>query len=162
MHCVLVFRFTNRLGHTGCCRSYCTWRLVWPIMACVEQWLFPKLWWCTATRNNLPFIWVMLNKMLSSFLFTFISNRVYFAFQPYSQQPCSGCKAAMTKARSAHWEGGKGCRDKVAMSRYVCCSSEVLLKPCCTFLLVLSCLSSQWKHYLQIYFLLTICFLLSL
>ncbi|XP_078374133.1 uncharacterized protein LOC144657650 isoform X1 [Oculina patagonica] len=37
--------------------------------------------------------------------------------QPYSQQPCSGCKAAVTKSRSAHWEGGKGCRDKVTMSR---------------------------------------------
>ena len=39
--------------------------------------------------------------------------------QPYSQQACSGCKAAVTKSRSAHWEGGKGCRDKVAMSRSV-------------------------------------------
>ncbi|CAH3161631.1 unnamed protein product [Porites evermanni] len=37
--------------------------------------------------------------------------------QPYSQQPCSGCKAAVTKSRSAHWEGGKGCRDKISMSR---------------------------------------------
>ncbi|XP_068741541.1 uncharacterized protein [Montipora capricornis] len=37
--------------------------------------------------------------------------------QPYSQQACSGCKAAVTKSRSAHWEGGKGCRDKVVMSR---------------------------------------------
>lgn len=42
----------------------------------------------------------------------------YF-FQPYSQQPCSGCKASVTKSRSAHWEGGKGCRDKVSMSRLV-------------------------------------------
>lgn len=37
--------------------------------------------------------------------------------QPYTQQPCIGCKAAVTKSRSAHWEGGKGCRDKVTMSR---------------------------------------------
>lgn len=51
------------------------------------------------------------------FIKTFISHRVAFLFQPYSQQPCSGCKAAVTKSRSAHWEGGKGCRDKVTMSR---------------------------------------------
>ena len=40
-------------------------------------------------------------------------------FQPYSQQLCNGCKAAVTKSRSAHWEGGKGCRDKISMSRLV-------------------------------------------
>jgi len=44
---------------------------------------------------------------------------MFSIFQPYSQQPCSGCKAAVTKSRSAHWEGGKGCRDKISMSRLV-------------------------------------------
>ncbi|XP_059168198.1 uncharacterized protein LOC131950164 isoform X2 [Physella acuta] len=31
-------------------------------------------------------------------------------------RPCSGCGQHMTKVRSAHWEGGTGCRDKIAMS----------------------------------------------
>lgn len=37
--------------------------------------------------------------------------------QPYSQRPCNGCKSSVTKSRSSHWEGGKGCRDKLTMSR---------------------------------------------
>ena len=48
-----------------------------------------------------------------------ILTDMFSIFQPYSQQPCSGCKAAVTKSRSAHWEGGKGCRDKISMSRLV-------------------------------------------
>uniref|UniRef100_A0A194AKN3 Uncharacterized protein n=1 Tax=Pinctada fucata TaxID=50426 RepID=A0A194AKN3_PINFU len=38
--------------------------------------------------------------------------------QPFSvDKPCSGCSMALTKSRTAHWEGGKGCRDRVKMSR---------------------------------------------
>jgi len=32
-------------------------------------------------------------------------------------RPCRSCDQHMTKVRSAHWEGGQGCRDKTAMSR---------------------------------------------
>ena len=49
--------------------------------------------------------------------------------QPYSQNPCAGCKASMTKAHSSHWEGGKGCRDKVHMSRLVCDSIRIFVSP---------------------------------
>ncbi|KAH9523117.1 hypothetical protein Btru_065871 [Bulinus truncatus] len=38
--------------------------------------------------------------------------------QNYSgSRPCNSCGQHMTKIRSAHWEGGKGCRDKIAMSK---------------------------------------------
>jgi len=30
---------------------------------------------------------------------------------------CPFCKADLTAKRTAHWEGGKGCRDKSSMSR---------------------------------------------
>lgn len=33
-------------------------------------------------------------------------------------RPCRACDSHMTKVRSAHWEGGQGCRDKAAMSRH--------------------------------------------
>lgn len=76
-----------------------------------------------ATRKQFAtvVILVVLHKMLSRFPFVemFISYRCVSFLQPYSQQPCSGCKAAVTKSRSAHWEGGKGCRDKLTMSRWV-------------------------------------------
>ena len=32
-------------------------------------------------------------------------------------RPCVACSSSLTKASSAHWEGGKGCRDKIKMSR---------------------------------------------
>jgi len=34
-----------------------------------------------------------------------------------SDKPCVRCSCDLTKQRSTHWEGGKGCRDRVAMSR---------------------------------------------
>ncbi|GFR86783.1 cleavage and polyadenylation-specificity factor subunit [Elysia marginata] len=34
-----------------------------------------------------------------------------------ASRPCSGCGQHMTKVRSAHWEGGSGCRDKISMSK---------------------------------------------
>lgn len=34
-----------------------------------------------------------------------------------ASRPCSACGQHMTKIRSAHWEGGRGCRDKISMSR---------------------------------------------
>lgn len=38
--------------------------------------------------------------------------------QNYSgSRPCIACKQHLTKIRSAHWEGGTGCRDKIAMSK---------------------------------------------
>ncbi|BFZ01901.1 hypothetical protein BsWGS_04940 [Bradybaena similaris] len=32
-------------------------------------------------------------------------------------RPCSACGQHLTKIRTAHWEGGSGCRDKVSMSK---------------------------------------------
>lgn len=38
--------------------------------------------------------------------------------QNYSpDRPCTSCGQHMTKIRSSHWEGGQGCRDKIAMSK---------------------------------------------
>lgn len=37
--------------------------------------------------------------------------------QPFSQKPCIHCGTAQVKERTAHWEGGEGCRDTVAMSK---------------------------------------------
>ena len=34
-----------------------------------------------------------------------------------AERPCIACSSSLTKTRSAHWEGGKGCRDRVKMSR---------------------------------------------
>ncbi|RUS73744.1 hypothetical protein EGW08_018481 [Elysia chlorotica] len=34
-----------------------------------------------------------------------------------ASRPCSGCGGHMTRVRSAHWEGGSGCRDKISMSK---------------------------------------------
>ena len=50
------------------------------------------------------------------------ANRMICGFcckeQPYaSEKPCSGCDSQMTKKSSSHWEGGKGCRDQIKMSR---------------------------------------------
>uniref|UniRef100_A0A0B7AGD6 Nucleoporin NUP42 n=1 Tax=Arion vulgaris TaxID=1028688 RepID=A0A0B7AGD6_9EUPU len=32
-------------------------------------------------------------------------------------KPCSSCGQHLTKIRTAHWEGGSGCRDKISMSK---------------------------------------------
>lgn len=38
--------------------------------------------------------------------------------QPFAaEKPCIGCASFMTKKPTAHWEGGRGCRDKTRMSR---------------------------------------------
>lgn len=38
--------------------------------------------------------------------------------QPYAgNKPCISCSSDMTKKAGSHWEGGKGCRDKITMSR---------------------------------------------
>lgn len=34
-----------------------------------------------------------------------------------AERPCKGCGGALTKVHTTHWEGGKGCRNKVTMSR---------------------------------------------
>ncbi|CAG5124381.1 unnamed protein product [Candidula unifasciata] len=34
-----------------------------------------------------------------------------------ASRPCSACGQHLTKIRTAHWEGGSGCRDKVSMSK---------------------------------------------
>ncbi|KAM8890811.1 uncharacterized protein AB9W97_011649 isoform 1-T5 [Spinachia spinachia] len=52
-----------------------------------------------------------------------LANRMICGYcakeQPYSNgKPCVSCGSMMTRgARSAHWEGGLGCRNKVKMSR---------------------------------------------
>lgn len=53
-----------------------------------------------------------------------LANRMICGFcckeQTYSpDKPCIGCDSSLTRIRSSHWEGGKGCRDKIKMSRYV-------------------------------------------
>ncbi|XP_045156477.2 uncharacterized protein LOC123522982 [Mercenaria mercenaria] len=50
------------------------------------------------------------------------ANRMICGFcckeQPFAaERPCTSCSSALTKVRSSHWEGGRGCRDKIAMSR---------------------------------------------
>lgn len=38
--------------------------------------------------------------------------------QPFAaERPCIGCANFMTKKPTAHWEGGRGCRDKIRMSK---------------------------------------------
>ncbi|KAK3601182.1 hypothetical protein CHS0354_004383 [Potamilus streckersoni] len=38
--------------------------------------------------------------------------------QPYSsEKPCISCSHNIVKSRTVHWEGGKGCRDKISMSK---------------------------------------------
>ncbi|XP_015912363.2 uncharacterized protein [Parasteatoda tepidariorum] len=38
--------------------------------------------------------------------------------QPYSKEkPCSSCSGSMTSKSGAHWEGGKGCRNKIKMAK---------------------------------------------
>lgn len=38
--------------------------------------------------------------------------------QPFAaEKPCIGCASFMTKKPTAHWEGGRGCRDRTRMSR---------------------------------------------
>ncbi|KAK0394275.1 hypothetical protein QR680_000665 [Steinernema hermaphroditum] len=38
--------------------------------------------------------------------------------QPFSKdKPCTNCKETTTKSKSSHWEGGRGCREKLVMSR---------------------------------------------
>jgi uncharacterized CHY-type Zn-finger protein len=38
--------------------------------------------------------------------------------QPYSgDRPCIACNSVMTNRSTDHWEGGKGCRDKIKMNR---------------------------------------------
>lgn len=51
-----------------------------------------------------------------------IANKMICGFcskeQPFFRdKPCISCKSGVTKGRSAHWEGGKGCRDKSKMAR---------------------------------------------
>lgn len=45
---------------------------------------------------------------------------IVFTLQVYSSdKPCTGCGCDMTSSkRTAHWEGGKGCRSKTKMDRY--------------------------------------------
>ena len=38
--------------------------------------------------------------------------------QPFSQNGCVRCGASMTALSKAHWEGGRGCRDKTKMDRH--------------------------------------------
>ncbi|XP_060557009.1 uncharacterized protein LOC132717539 [Ruditapes philippinarum] len=50
------------------------------------------------------------------------ANRMICGFcckeQPFgAEKPCSSCSSALTKVRTSHWEGGRGCRDKISMSR---------------------------------------------
>lgn len=38
--------------------------------------------------------------------------------QPFStNKPCVRCDKMLSGTRSSHWEGGKGCRNQVTMSR---------------------------------------------
>jgi len=38
--------------------------------------------------------------------------------QPYSgDKPCVACQSNLTRAKSSHWEGGKGCRDQTKMAK---------------------------------------------
>lgn len=59
------------------------------------------------------------------------ANRMICGFccreQTYSSsRPCVGCGGDLVGGRvGAYWEGGKGCRNKVKMSRYVCLSVGV-------------------------------------
>nr|KAG5703656.1 hypothetical protein BaRGS_002530 [Batillaria attramentaria] len=50
------------------------------------------------------------------------ANRMICGFcckeQMYAaEKPCKGCDLNLTKVRTQHWEGGQGCRDKIAMSK---------------------------------------------
>ncbi|XP_077988959.1 uncharacterized protein LOC144443367 [Glandiceps talaboti] len=51
-----------------------------------------------------------------------LANRMICGFccreQQYAaEKPCVTCNSSMTRIRSAHWEGGMGCRNKTVMSR---------------------------------------------
>uniref|UniRef100_A0A914UZC8 Nucleoporin NUP42 n=1 Tax=Plectus sambesii TaxID=2011161 RepID=A0A914UZC8_9BILA len=50
------------------------------------------------------------------------ANRIVCGFcskeQPYqTSKVCSSCKGSVVKAKTVHWEGGKGCRDSVKMAK---------------------------------------------
>ncbi|EDO32099.1 predicted protein [Nematostella vectensis] len=49
------------------------------------------------------------------------ASRMVCGYCSKEQNPCVACKSSMTRAKSAHWEGGKGCRDKTVMDRFPCC-----------------------------------------
>ena len=43
---------------------------------------------------------------------------LFLLFQPFAgDKPCVACSSALTKVHSTHWEGGKGCRNKITMSK---------------------------------------------
>lgn len=51
-----------------------------------------------------------------------LANRMVCGFcgkeQPFQNaKPCINCNSNMTRVKSSHWEGGKGCRDQRIMSR---------------------------------------------
>ncbi|ESO04569.1 hypothetical protein HELRODRAFT_79010 [Helobdella robusta] len=53
-----------------------------------------------------------------------LANRMICGFCAYEQayspnNPCLRCGSNITNKFTSHWEGGKGCRDKVRMSRLV-------------------------------------------
>lgn len=53
-----------------------------------------------------------------------LANRMICGFcckeqQFAAEKSCIACDKALTKKCGSHWEGGKGCRDKSKMSKYV-------------------------------------------
>jgi len=47
-----------------------------------------------------------------------IDSQMMYIFQSYAlEKPCSGCSSSLTKVHTTHWEGGRGCRNKITMSR---------------------------------------------
>lgn len=49
------------------------------------------------------------------------ANRMICGFcakeQAFTQKGCISCKSFVTAMHTSHWEGGKGCRNKMKMSR---------------------------------------------
>ena len=67
---------------------------------------------------------VKIGKSLNCFIREFISfTRGLLSnclpFQGFTQKGCISCKASVTAVHTSHWEGGKGCRNKIKMNRCV-------------------------------------------
>ena len=51
------------------------------------------------------------------FPFPFLVNSHCAKEQPFQKdKPCVSCGESTTRPRTSHWEGGKGCRNKMKMA----------------------------------------------
>ena len=72
----------------------------------------------TCMYSQTPEVWYFMGEKESNILVPLRRNDALFDFQPFAnEKPCVACEAHMTKKSGAFWEGGKGCRDKIKMSR---------------------------------------------